>query len=132
MFDHIKPIDPRAERRRRLLIAALAFLILAGAYLYYEFKNFREEAQAKRFFTALQQHNYEEAYKDIWQPTSSYAFKDFLEDWGENGIAGPVQEFHVTGSNERGTGVIVRVRINGNQDFSLWVEKKDKSLSFPP
>ena len=131
MFDHIKPLDPRAERRRRRLIAALAFFTLVGAYLYYEFKNYPEERQAKNFFQALQQRHYEEAYR-IWQPTASYTFKDFLEDWGEQGIEGAIQEFHVTGSNERGSGVIVRVQINREKIVSLWVEKKDKSLSFPP
>ena len=31
-----------------------------------------------------------------------------------------------------GSGVIVDARINGDQEISLWVEKGDKSLSFPP
>lgn len=131
MFDHIKPIDPRAERRRRWTIAAIAFVALLTAYLYYEFKNYPEEQQARRFLQALQQHHYEEAYR-IWQPTSSYTYKDFLEDWGEEGMEGPINQFRVTGSNERGSGVVVRIRINRRRNLSLWVEKKDKSLSFPP
>ncbi len=131
MFEYIKPIDPQAERRRRLLIAGFVFLILLSGYLYYTFKNYPEERQAKRFFTAVAQHNYEEAYR-IWQPSRSYTYKDFLQDWGENGFQGPVQNFRITGSTARGTGVVVRVRINDKQNFSLWVETRDKSLSFPP
>lgn len=131
MFENIKPIDPKAERRRRRLIAAFVFLVLLSGYLYYTFKNYPEERQAERFFTALEQHDYQEAYR-IWQPTSSYTFKDFLQDWGDDGLQGPVKRFHITGSTARGTGVVVRVRINDNQNFSLWVEKRDKSLSFPP
>ena len=131
MFDHIKPLDPRAERRRRLWIAALAFLVLLSCYLYYEFKNYPEERQARRFLAALQQRNYPEAYR-IWQPSPSYTYKDFLEDWGEKGVEGTVEQFHITGSNERGSGVVVRIRINRRKALSLWVEKKDKSLSFPP
>lgn len=131
MFDHIKPWDPRVERRRRRIAAALAFLVLLSGWLYYEFKNYPEEQRAKAFFAALQQRDYEEAYR-IWKPTSSYTRKDFMEDWGENGYEGPVNQFHITGSNARGSGVIVRVQVNREKNISLWVEKKDKSLSFPP
>jgi len=131
MFDHIKPIDPKAERRRRRLIIGGVFFLLLCGYLYYNFKNYPEEQQAKRFFTALTQHNFEEAYR-IWQPGPSYTYKDFMQDWGEDGYEGPVETFRITGSTARGSGVVVRVRLNDKKDFSLWVEKRDKSLSFPP
>ena len=131
MFDDIKPIDLKAERRRRLLITGIVFAVLLSAYLYYQFRNYPEERQARRFFGALQHQDYQEAYH-IWQPTSSYKYKDFLEDWGDHGLQGPVKTFHVTGSTRRGSGVIVRVQVNGNQNVSLWVERKDKSISFPP
>ena len=131
MFDDIKPIDLKAERRRRQLITGIAFAVLLSAYLYYQFRNYPEERQARRFFGALQRQDFEEAYR-IWQPTSSYKYKDFLEDWGDHGLQGPVKTFHVTGSTRRGSGAIVRVQVNGNQNVSLWVERKDKSISFPP
>jgi len=131
VFEHIKPIDLKAERRRRLLISGLAFLALLSGYLYYQFRNYPEERQARRFFASLQQQNFQEAYR-IWQPTSSYKYKDFLEDWGDHGLQGAVKTFHVTGSTRRGSGVIVRVQVNDKQNVSLWVERKDKSLSFPP
>jgi hypothetical protein len=131
VFDNIKPIDPVAQRRRRLLIAVLAFLVMLSGYLYYELKNYPEERKASRFFEALQRQDFQGAYR-LWQPASSYTFKDFSEDWGRDGIQGPVQRFHITGSTERGSGVIVRVLVNGKENVSLWVEKKDKSLSFPP
>ena len=131
MFDNFKPIDLKAERRRRLLITALVFFVLLSAYLYRQFRNYPEERQARRFFEALQRQDYQGAYQ-IWQPTSSYQYNDFLEDWGDKGLEGPVHKFHVTGSNRRGTGVIVRVQVNDNKNVSLWVERKDKSLSFPP
>ena len=37
----------------------------------------------------------------------------------------------MTGSRDRGSGVIVTFRING-KGSRIWVEKEDKSLSFPP
>ena len=131
MLDHIKPIDPIAERRKRRLLIGAAFAILLSGYLYYEFKNYPEERQVRRFFQALEQKDYQEAYR-IWQPSRYYTFKDFSQDWGPGSPEGAIQEFHVTGSNARGSGVVVRVQINGREIVSLWVEKKDKSLSFPP
>ena len=131
MFENIKPIDPKEERRRRWLIAGFVFLLLFSGYLYYSFRNYPEERQAKRFFEALEHQDYQQAYR-IWQPTSSYTYKDFLQDWGSDGLQGQVKQFHISGSTARGTGVVVRVRVNDNQNVSLWVEKRDKSLSFPP
>ena len=131
MFEHIKPIDLRAERRRRRLIGLLAFVIMLAGYLWYEFKNYPEERRVSSFFQALQHQEYQQAY-GIWQPNSSYTFKDFSQDWGPNGLQQPVKQFHITGSTERGSGVVVRVQVNGHDNVTLWVEKKDKSLSFPP
>ena len=131
MFEHIQPIDPRAERRKRRLIAGIAVSLMLAGYLYFELKNFPEERQAKRFFQALQQEDYQQAYR-LWQPTTSYHFDDFMEDWGRNGLQGPIHQFRIAGSRARGSGVIVSVRINDTETIALWVEKRNKSFSFPP
>ena len=131
MFENIKPIDLVAQRRRRLYITASVFLVLIAGFSYYQLKNFPEELQVRRFFQALQHQEFQKAY-ELWQPASSYTFKDFSQDWGTNGLNWPVKQFHITGSNERGSGVVVRVMVNGKDFISLWVEKKNKSLSFPP
>jgi len=131
VFENIKPIDPAKERRRRRQITAVAFALMLGGYLYYELKNYPEERKVQLFFEALKRQDFQQAYQ-LWQPASSYTFKDFSQDWGPNGEAGPVQQFHITGSTGRGSGVVVRVRVNGQKEVLLWVEKKDKSLSFPP
>jgi hypothetical protein len=131
VFEHVKPINPRTERLKKQLLVGIPLALMLGGYLYYEFKNYPEERQASRFFEALERQDYQEAYR-IWQPSRYYTFENFSEDWGPQGVQGPIREFDVTDSRERGTGVLVRVRVNGNQEVSLWVEKKDKSLSFPP
>ena len=131
MFEHIKPIDFAARRRRRLLIGSLAFCVMLAGYIYYEFKNYTEERTAIHFFEALQKQDFQEAYR-LWQPTSVYKFKDFSEDWGLEGLLGRVNRFHVTGSSARGSGVVVRVQVNDKMNVGIWVEKKDQSLSFPP
>ncbi|MBI3895610.1 MAG: hypothetical protein HY313_06735 [Acidobacteria bacterium] len=114
----------------RLLVSGMAFFVLLTAYLLYQFKNYAEERQALHFFEALQRQDFEEAYR-IWQPSEYYKFKDFMEDWGSNSPQGLVRRFRITGSTARGSGVVVRVIVN-RRLIRLWVEKKDKSLSFPP
>jgi len=127
----IKPIDPKFERRRRYAITALAFVTLLSGYGYWRLRNFSEERQALHFFQALQSKNFEEAYR-IWQPAPSYKFKDFLDDWGEEGVQGPVESFRIVRSRRRGSGVIVEVQVNRRDNVRLWVERRDKSLTFPP
>jgi hypothetical protein len=131
VFDHIKPIDQKAERRRRYLISAFVFVLLLSGYGYWRLRNFAEERQALHFFQALQRKDFEEAYR-IWQPGDSYKFKDFLEDWGDRGLQGPVESFRIVRSRRRGTGVIVEVQVNRKENVRLWVERGDKSLTFPP
>ena len=131
MFDHIKPIDLKAERRRRYAVTVLAFVVLLAGFGYWRFRNFGEERRALHFFQALQGKNFEEAYR-IWQPTTSYKFKDFMEDWGDEGLQGPVESFRIVRSRRRGTGVVVEVRVNRGENVRLWVERGDKSLTFPP
>jgi hypothetical protein len=131
VFEHIKPIDPKAERRRRYAITVLVFAVLLGSFGYWRFRNFSEERQAVHFFRALRDKNFEEAYR-IWQPTESYKLKDFMDDWGDKGLQGPVENFRVVRSRRRGTGVIVEIQVNSGESVRLWVERKDKSLTFPP
>ena len=131
MFDHIKPIDPKAERLRRYLISSLVFVLLLSGYGYYQFRNYAEERQARSFFEALQRKDFEGAYR-IWQPGASYKLKDFMEDWGDMGVQGPVESFRIVRSRRRGTGVIVEVQVNRKDNVRLWVERGDKSLTFPP
>lgn len=131
MFDNIRPIDPVAQRRRRWGIVIIAFCIMLAGYGYYEFKNYPEEVRVREFFDALQHQDYQKAYR-LWQPLPAYTFKDFSQDWGPNGLQPSVKAFHITGSTARGSGVVVRVQVNNKENVSLWVEKKDKSLGFPP
>lgn len=131
MFDHFKPIDQKLERRKRYAISMLAFVILMGSFGYWRFRNFAEERQALHFFEALHSRNFQQAYQ-IWQPNSTYKFQDFMDDWGEQGLQGPVEDFRLVRSRRRGTGVIVEVRVNNAENVRIWVERGNKSLTFPP
>jgi 4-amino-4-deoxy-L-arabinose transferase-like glycosyltransferase len=130
MFDNIQPIDPRRERRKKQVWIGVAVLLVVVPALWWQFKNWPEERVAARFLEALQRGDYPGAYA-IWQPAKSYVYDDFLRDWGPQGEHGRVNSFAITTSHERGSGVIVTAEINGKATL-IWVEKKDKSLSFPP
>ena len=128
--DIVKPIDPVWERRKKRLLIALAVVVVVAPLLYYEFRNWPEERAVKRFLTALQQEDYKRAY-ELWKPAPSYRYQDFLRDWGKQSEFGKVTSFEITRSRDRVSGVVVTARINQNE-ARIWVEKRDKSLSFPP
>jgi hypothetical protein len=130
MFDNIKPIDQRWERRKKQIWIAIVVFIVVAPILYYEFKNWPEEHAAKTFLSTLQEGRYQEAYA-LWRPAPSYTMDDFQLDWGAKSSYGKINNFQITHSHERGSGVIITVTIN-DKPARIWVEKKDKSLGFPP
>ena len=132
MFDNFKPIDLKAQKRNRQMIFGGIHLVLLSGFLYFEFKNYPEEHRVSMFFTALQAQEFQKAY-EIWHPAPTYKFTDFTQDWGAHGVNWPVKHFHITSSREKGSGVVIRIRVNDSEEeMTLWVEKKDKSISFPP
>jgi hypothetical protein len=131
MFDNIKPIDPKAERRKKRLLIGIPIVAIVVGFLYYEFKNFPEEHAASRFLQAVEKQDYQLAYQ-LWKPGKFYSFGSFNQDWGPGGVEGPIHDYKITNSHARGSGVVVEIQLNGDKRISLWVEKSDKSLSFPP
>jgi hypothetical protein len=136
--------DPRRERRRKLIIAGVLIIVIAGAVLAWLFRNWPEERVADQFFTALEQKDYERAY-GLWfadpnwkqhpEKYKKYPFNEFYTDWGPGGEWGLVKEHKVIGSlaPRGGSGVIVEVRVNNRvEPARLWVEKSDKTLTFSP
>jgi hypothetical protein len=146
-----KPPDPVAEARSRrlkkLLIAAVLLLIVAGALAYW-FRFWPEERVVDQFFTALEQKNYEKAYA-IWRADpqwqqhvdrySEYTYGQFQLDWGPTGDFGYITKHDVRGTvapqskNSKTSGVIVATRVNDRvKPACLWVEKSSKAISFSP
>ena len=136
--------DPRRERRRKQIIALIiVFAVLIGllAWLY---RNWPEERVVNKFFTALEQKDYERAYA-IWmndpdwkqhpQKYEKYPFKEFYVDWGPGGEWGVINKYEIEGSVSppHGSGVIVVVRVNDRAEKArIWVERSDKTLTFSP
>src|ERR1017187_7177909 len=91
--------------------------MLAG-YLFYEFKNYPQERQVSRFFEALELQDFQGAYR-IWQPTSAYTFKDFLQDWGRQGLQA---HLHLLGGNgQDAAGIVINVAMVARAGIAIKV-----------
>ena len=138
------PYDPNRERRRNriIVVAVVAVVVLGGAI--YMFRNLPYERVVDHFFTALEQKNYEAAY-GIWlhdpdwkqheAQHRQYSFHDFYVDWGPGGEWGVIHSHKVLGAAapKGGSGVVVVVRVNERaEEARIWVERKDKTLTFSP
>jgi hypothetical protein len=137
--------DEAAARRRRNRIVSAVVLLLIVLGLVWTHRNFPEERIVSRFFTALQQRDYETAY-GIWmhdpqwkqhpQKYPNYPFNEFYRDWGPGGEWGVIKSYKVYASGTPrggGSGVVVEVIVNDRAEHArMWVEKSDKTLSFSP
>ena len=144
IFD-AQPYDFAKARRRRNTIIAVALVVIVIGGLLFWFRNLPYERQVDKFFTALQAKNYEQAY-GVWmndaewkqhpQQYARYNFNSFYADWGPSGDWGVIQSHHVEDAvapKKGGSGVVIVTTVNDRKERScLWVEKKDKTLSFPP
>ena len=144
IFD-AKPFDfEKARRRRNTVIIVVSSLIILGTLLFW-FRNLPYEHQVDKFFTALQARDYEKAY-GIWMNDAEwkqhpekykrYKFDDFYTDWGPHGDWGQIDNHHVDDAispKKGGSGVVVVTTVNQRKERAcLWVEKSDRTISFPP
>jgi hypothetical protein len=149
-----KELDPekaKASRRRYFIILGIIIAVLVigmlGALLGYGwwFRYFPEEHTVGSFFADLQKQDYKSAY-GIWMHDPNwqqhpdkfqkYPFNDFYRDWGPGGEWGIIKTQRVYGASTcpgPGSGVVVDVIVNDRTEHAqVWVEKSDKTLSFPP
>ena len=137
-----KEYDPSQDTKRRNLILIIVTVVIVVGALGWHFRFWPEERVADKFFTALEQKDYEKAY-GIWfndptwkqHPTQhkDYDYHSFYLDWGPGGQWGLVNNHKIYTTVGGGTGVTVLVTVNGRVDrANVWVEKKDKTMSFPP
>ena len=150
-----QPYDPVAARKKRNRIIAIIAIVLVCVILAWNFRHYPEEHQVDKFFSALQQQDYEKAY-GIWNNDADwkqhpekyakdYAFASFMQDWGPGGEWGPIKSYHVDGSavpkggngtkfDVSSSGIVVVVTVNERvaQKAHIWVQKADKTLGFSP
>jgi hypothetical protein len=121
----------RDRRKRIILYTLIGMLVVLGLFLKYY--NIREEMRTNQFFKLLIAGDYPAAYK-LWQPTPSYRYSDFLEDWGDKSFyaEGKIMSFRLESSHSRGNGVVIAVLLNGKKEVKLILNKEDKHFSFAP
>jgi hypothetical protein len=138
--------DAAKARRRKILIAAAIVGVLVLAALTFLYRNWPEEHAVDKFFTALQQQHFEDAYgiyfndpsfREHAQKYSQYTYADFYRDWGPGGEWGLVKSHRIYGSANTkgfgGGGVVVEVIVNERAEHArMFVQKSDKTLTVYP
>jgi hypothetical protein len=140
----------KARKRTIRIVTTIATVLIVAGFLWWN-RYWPEERVAGHFFTALQNQDYKSAY-GIWmhdpewqqhpQEHPKYPFNEFYQDWGPGGQWGLIKTQKIYGSspcptrsgdNGGGTGVVVDVVVNDRTEHAqIWVEKADKTLSYPP
>jgi len=140
--------DPTRDNRRRNIFIGLAItvfllfvLTLAGYVMGHGwlFSNLGYEHRVNQFFNDLEQKDYAAAYNLYTnnQPDSGYPLARFTDDWTAHfPVNGPILSHHVDisktdGSGVFGTGVIVAVRVNGGHKVFMYVNRADKTMTWP-
>jgi len=138
----------KTHKSRVIPFTVSAIVLVAFVVLFFVFRYYPEKRAAENFFDALVAGDTNKAYA-IWKPTAGYEMKDFLADWGPKGYWGPVKSYRIgrakvlTGAS--GVSITITVspyspmpdptdleKSRKTKTVSLWVEKSDKSFSFPP
>ena len=138
----------KPEKSRAMAFAISAIVLVAFVVLFFVFRYYPEKKAAEHFFDALVAGDTNRAY-ELWKPTSSYQMKDFLADWGPTGYYGPIKSYEIgrarTLTGASGVAITISVspfspmpdasdgeKSRKTRTVVLWVEKSDKSFSFPP
>jgi len=140
-----KEPDLARERRRKITISTIVVAILIIAWLGWTFRFWPQERVADEFFAALQKQDYEAAYgiyfadpawKQHPQLHAQYAINEFRQDWGPGSEWGLIKSYKIEASGycPGGTaGVVVQVIVNDRAERArIWVQKSDKTITFPP
>jgi len=147
--------DERKERRNHNLlvgsgvfVAAMVVLSLAGFLLGHGwlFTNLPAEHRMKVFLSVIEAQDYPKAYgiyynDPDWQQHpakySSYPLARFTDDWTTaSPVNAPITSHHVdksvvSGTGNFGTGVIVATTVNGDKKIFLYVNRADKTITWP-
>ena len=147
--------DPtRDNRRRDLIVGTIVTVLLLGILSFagyvmghgWLFTNLGYEHRVSTFFDALEAKDYTKAYAIYyndpgWQQHpakySDYPLPRFVEDWTvDSPVHASITSHHIDisktdGTGAFGTGVIVALRINGNHKVFMYVNRADKTMTWP-
>lgn len=145
----LEPPPDLQKRPRALAFTLAASVIIAIIAVWFWLRFYPEKKAAENFMNAVVAGDMTQAYR-LWQPGPSYKMQDFVADWGPAGYYGPVKSYEIMKARSpHGTSTSVEIRVAispfapmpGANDpeksqktkvVSIWVDTKDKSLSFPP
>lgn len=126
-----KPPKPERPIGRYVLIGAAAVIAIGVAsYLLWDYP---EERAVTHFLEAVQRGDYKTAYQ-IWQPSPTYTFDDFVKDWGPKGDYGTIRDFEILQTTSA-TSQTVTVMVVINHEapaLKLLVDRKTKGLAYSP
>ncbi|MGH9405860.1 MAG: hypothetical protein ACRD3D_08510 [Terriglobia bacterium] len=127
-----KPVKLKRGILKYVPLPVLILIIaIVAAIVAYEFWDYPEERAVSHFLATVQQGNVAKAYK-LWKPGPYYPYREFLNGWGPKGDFGKIRKFEIVHAKSEGYGTVrVWVVINGRLN-SLMVDRKTKSLSYPP
>jgi len=126
-----QPPKPSRPIGRYILLAVLLAIIIGGVAYY--FWDYPEERAVTRFLATVQRGDYKTAYQ-LWQPSPSYSYDDFLHDWGPSGDYGKIGQFEILRSTTAASQTVsVTVEINNQTPvLKLLVDKRTKGLAYSP
>lgn len=147
--------DPtRDNRLRNLIVGTIVTVLLLGILSFagfvlghgWLFTNLGYEHRVNTFFNALEAKDYPQAYglyynDPDWQQHpakySDYPLPRFIEDWTvDSPVHAPITSHHIDisktdGTGTFGTGVIVALRVNGDHKIFMYVNRADKTMTWP-
>jgi hypothetical protein len=118
----------RARKRRRNILASLIGVILIAIFVWV-FWNWPAEHRVNRFFAALEQQHFEQAY-GIWNndpnwqqhadkyKNSPYPYNKFLDDWSLNGEYGKITSHKILyATSSLGNSTLMAISVNGRKSL---------------
>lgn len=144
----LNPPAYKETKSRAMPFTIAALSIIALVVLWWTFRFYPETHVAREFFDTVVAGDMQKAY-ELWKPGPRYKMQDFVADWGPTGYYGPVKSYVIRNAvsrpNSSGIAITVKVspfapmpdasdaeRSQKTKTIDLWVEKKDKSISFAP
>lgn len=145
----LEPPPDLHKKSRALAFTVATCVIIAIIAVWFVLRFYPEKKATEDFLNAVVAGDMSRAYQ-LWKPGPSYRMQDFVADWGPTGYYGPVKSYSILKTKSPSgatTSVEVRVAISPfspmpdandavksekTKIVSIWVDSKDKALSFPP
>jgi len=128
----VPPVPGKREKLIKRGLFALVVVIVGGLILFWQFKNFSEEQDAKLFLQRLGNREYKAAY-GMFARTETYTLEKFMEDWGPKSPYADPSKAKIGLSQSCGDdGVLLRLDYPNTEPVTLIVDRKTDAISFAP